>query len=614
MVAVRAELAAVLLQSKKYDDAAREYRALLARDDSNTEYRLGLARALAWGDHPREAEIELRALQAKRVQPATVDSLLKAVRDAMEPRAAEAATWVAERRDYAPYRLAYARAAARERYTYIASAQYDTLIARIGTSNGRIPDVISLRLEQARALIDGRELFVGAARLQDVLRATPADTAVRHELANVLFQAHRPADARAQFDTLISRAPTSDLLVERANLRLDSGDRAGGENDLRAAIDLSARPSAYIRLGNIYRERGDYAAAEEMYRGALDHRRHGDNTMAIRASIAELRREQRPVAAFVPAIGDEPGVRIASEGVSDNLGVHYVSSTVGGAIPLGDVASIGVSALHQYMSERSALRSLDLNAYGGTGTLASQLEYGPFLGRLGIAGGAVKPPESRSIPVGRGTLGLWLNAWELAADVSTGPAYPSLLTVEAIRDVRGNEDVLTEHTVDGSLGGPIGPADVAISADRSRLSDGNERNTMQAFVRVPIAPAVSVVYMGNRTTFAKRSLRYWDPLNYFAHSAGLEVASRPLRGLSWSVRALPGMAWSKELPPPPIVNGQLGRRPTNVLDRSAFQLSTTAELVWHQPHWDGTAGASYGIGRVGDYQRFGLTLGARVTP
>jgi predicted Zn-dependent protease len=55
---VRAELAALLLQSGRYDDAAREYRALVARDTANTAYRLGLVRALAWGDHPREAERE----------------------------------------------------------------------------------------------------------------------------------------------------------------------------------------------------------------------------------------------------------------------------------------------------------------------------------------------------------------------------------------------------------------------------------------------------------------------------------------------------------------------------------------------------------------------------
>lgn len=49
MTNVRAELAAVLLQSKKYGEAAREYRALVSRDAGNTDYQLGLARALAWG-------------------------------------------------------------------------------------------------------------------------------------------------------------------------------------------------------------------------------------------------------------------------------------------------------------------------------------------------------------------------------------------------------------------------------------------------------------------------------------------------------------------------------------------------------------------------------------
>ena len=44
---VRAELASVLLQSKKYNEAAREYRALVARDTTNPDFRLGLARALA---------------------------------------------------------------------------------------------------------------------------------------------------------------------------------------------------------------------------------------------------------------------------------------------------------------------------------------------------------------------------------------------------------------------------------------------------------------------------------------------------------------------------------------------------------------------------------------
>src|SRR6184192_1079654 len=71
---VRAELATVLLQSGRYDEAAREFRTLLARDPSNFEYRLGLAHALAWGNHPQEAERELARLSAKRPATPGLDS------------------------------------------------------------------------------------------------------------------------------------------------------------------------------------------------------------------------------------------------------------------------------------------------------------------------------------------------------------------------------------------------------------------------------------------------------------------------------------------------------------------------------------------------------------
>src|SRR5689334_9817313 len=73
-IGVRAELATVLLQSGRYDEAAREFRALLARDPNNFEYRLGLAHALAWGDRPRDAERELVQLIAKRPNGSGLDS------------------------------------------------------------------------------------------------------------------------------------------------------------------------------------------------------------------------------------------------------------------------------------------------------------------------------------------------------------------------------------------------------------------------------------------------------------------------------------------------------------------------------------------------------------
>src|SRR5439155_8732537 len=135
---VRAELATVVLQSGRYDEAAREFRVLLARDPSNFDYRLGLARALAWGNHPQEAERELAQLSAKRPATPGLDSLLRAVRDAYDPRAVEAAQWVAREPTYSPYRLALARALVRERMYRLAITHFDTLLSQ--PTVGRVPD------------------------------------------------------------------------------------------------------------------------------------------------------------------------------------------------------------------------------------------------------------------------------------------------------------------------------------------------------------------------------------------------------------------------------------------------------------------------------------------
>jgi hypothetical protein len=393
------------------------------------------------------------------------------------------------------------------------------------------------------------------------------------------------------------------------------GDRTGAEYDLLASIDHGAGASPYVMLGNLYRERGDYGAAEEKYRGALARLGRGSSRLEIQSALAQLAREERPVAAFIPAAGDDPGWRVTTEGVSDNLGVHYVSSTVGGAVSLGEATRVGVAVAHQYLAEHSPARSIDLNAYGVKASLSSQMEYGSFLGRVGLSGGEMRPPTARSIPVGDAVAAAWLSAWELALEASTGPAYPSLLTATALRPTNGDaNDVLKERSVGATVGGPMGALDIALTAEQSRLSDDNHRTTLQAYARYPLAPAVFVVYAASRVTFAERSLRYWDPLDYVAQSAGFEIASRELRGLSWAVRALPGRAWSRELPQPTTVDGRPTPRPTGVVDRAAFQLSTSGDVAWREPTWEGMGAVSYGLGRVGEYRRLGVTLGIRILP
>ena len=93
---VRAELASVLMQSKRYAEAEREYRALLAGDPSNFNC-LGLARALAWGDR--------RARRSRASHAPATETAGRIHRDAAaigargdDPDVSEARAWVREGR------------------------------------------------------------------------------------------------------------------------------------------------------------------------------------------------------------------------------------------------------------------------------------------------------------------------------------------------------------------------------------------------------------------------------------------------------------------------------------------------------------------------------------
>jgi len=610
---VRAELASVLLQSKRYAEAEREYRALVARDPSNFNYRLGLARALAWGDRPREAERELRALQRQRPQDGTIESLLRSVREALTPTSFEAREWVRERPDYAPYRVALARAYTNERQGRLAAAQFDTLLTRGGI--GRIPSALTLRREQAHAYVAAGDLSNGAARLRDLLRITPADTAARHELALVLADGGWLSEARAQYDTLLAPTPSSTLFIERARLRIEMGDQAGAESDLQNSLKLGMTVPASLLLGDLYRQRGDFGSARNTYELALMTARTPGDRNEVLASLARLARETRPVAAFATTVGDDPGWRMSVEGAGDNLGVRYAATTLRRTVALTDATNGGITVLHQYLGERSAARIIDLQAVGATASVAQEISYGSFLGRVGVTGGGLHL-ESSVVPIASGTAAAWFNAWEVSFDAATGPAYPSLLTTTAVSPTDGLGDALTEQDLSATLGGPAGPADFAATAQRSRLSDGNTRVTLQAFFRFPLAPGVSAIYQGTSISFAKRSTQYWDPLDYMAHGAGLEIGVRRFRGLSAAVRAFPGVGKSTELllPAPSSRTSRRTQRTAEPVTHSAFQFGADGTVGWRDERWEGGAALTYGRGRAGDYQRVGLTFGVRLTP
>jgi tetratricopeptide (TPR) repeat protein len=570
---VRSELAAVLLQSGRFEEAAREYRLLVAGDPRNRAYRLNLARALAWGEHPREAETVLAPILREHPGDDEVVKLLRTVRADLEPRSSEAVVWVGEDPVWLPYRLALARALVRDGHPRLAIEQYQRLLA------------------------GGPDL--------------PPGPVLRAELAAVLATVGRQAEALAYYDTLLATAPTATLFTERAALRLERGDTVSARRDLASALAIAPNVEAYLMIGNLYRERGDNAAAAAAFRAARALGPDGARRAAQR--LAQLARELRPAVALVPAVGEDPGWLATFQSAQDNLGVQFTSAGVTRAVDVGEaVVSAGVE--YRLLRDDSAGEDATLNGAAARLGASRAFARGPYLVRFALTGGAVRHEHVPAIAEGRAQAALWRGAWQLALDAAHEAAYVSLLTLASLRAGDATGAPLTDDRLTAAIAGPIGAADIALSVGRSHLSDGNRLTTVQAYARYALAPNVYGVYAVTSQGFAERSARYWDPMRYVAHEAGVEFAADRRRGLSWSLRALPGIAASHELATTRVVRGRfdedtvLTRAPVHL---DAVQLELSGDLAWRFAGWEVAAGVGYGRGRAGDYQRLGAILAVR---
>jgi tetratricopeptide (TPR) repeat protein len=587
---VRAELAAVLLQSRRYDEAAREYRLLLAREPRSVTYRLGLARALAWGRRPREAEHELRVVRALRPNDREIEALLRSVRESLRPDSREAASWVAERPAHRPYRLALARALVREGKPRAALQHYDGLIAGDRSA--------ALHREAASANRAAGQHVQAAVLLIGVLQRSPADTAVRHALASVLSSARRLDIALAHYDTLVARHPTPALLLERAQLNVTRRDLLAAEADANASNLARPNAGAYRLLGDLRRWRGDVAEARSAYNLA---RVLAPEDLAVAAAIAELERENRPVAGLSPSSHDAAGWQFHSSAVTDNSGMSYATAGARGDVQLlrGLAGSVDL-AVRNFRQDTAGLDA-DKTAFAIGLGLSGGVARGPLLAQLGARGGLTSDGAEPIFMGGIGTTG-WFGAWGLALELATGPAYPSLLTAGSIRPPRG--EPLTERTIHAAIGGPLGHADVALSVERADISDGNRRSSVQAYVRHPVAPEISAVASANGIWFAERTSLYWDPIAYIAARAGFEYAVRQPRGFSFAARLLAG--------PARIDDEILRNRQTDNVRQHSLQLGGSIEVDYRTAARALGGAVTYGSGRTGEYRRLEASVHARL--
>ena len=585
-VDARAELAAVLLDARRYTDAAEEYRRLIAVEPASREYRLGVARALTWGDRPRQAEPLLRALRSAAPEDTIVVALLHSARAGYDPSSAEARTWLVEEPAYAPYRLAYARALENDGLSRQAAEQFDILIAQEAT--------LPLLREAAAAHGTAHDSLGAAALLGRAVDLAAENDSLRLDYARALAWSGDSQRAIEQYGTLITHHPTAELLLARGQLSIWRGDNRGGTADLRRSVALAPSYEGYALLGDVARWEGRFDEARAMYLHALAI---VPNDPRVTVALAELRRGQTLYVASIGRADEGWGADAAY--TEDNTGFLFLAAGVNSGIAVGDRTIVGVGFEQRRLAQRSRIAGQS-HIDGFAADVRGQRRFGSHL-TLSAAIGLARHAQVRDIGFGGVAMDWERGRVSGTLSLGTGPVYGSLRSLATLAPSgalpNGSASAIVGRTASASVSVPVGSASLTVSGERLELSDGNARNLVSAAVRLPLASNVAAIYDGAVMGFTRPSDLYWDPHRYTSQAVGVEVTGQPARGLRVAVRALPGIAQSEE----PITSPG-GSTPALLSSRRVFEFSTGGELHYQAGRWDASAAAGYGRGREGNYQ------------
>ena len=591
---LREEYAAALLQARRYEAAAAEYRSLLAAEPASIANRIGLARALAWGEQPRAAEPVLSALARTLPGDTAVLAMLHSVRASFDPAANEAAAWVAAEPRFLPYRVALARALVTERRAREAAAQFDTILASGAT--------VALLREAAGARAAIPDSAGSAGLLGRALALAPTDTAVRRAYAKALAWSGDRRAAIEQLSVLLRERLDADDLLMRGQLYLWSGDEQHAQADLAASARISPRVGTYQLLADMLRWRGEWRRARATYRQALVL---WPDDSTLLASLALLDRQER-LALAGRADGEVPGWVATMHHVEDNSGYLFLSTGLGRGFAVGRGTVLSVSAEQRRVSQRSPGGAENF-LYGYA--LAGGAEQMFWRARLAARAGVARHALVRDMFYGSADLSVPVGRARVSLEVSDGPAYNTLMTTRALVPGGARGEAVARRPLTGrsailAASAPVGNAEVYLSAGALRLSDGNERRSVQASVRLPIAPHVSALYSGGALGYSQRSDAYWNPTRYVSNAVGLEVSVQRPTGFSGAARVLPGYGRSAETVTLP------GGAPLRADSRNVPQLSASYEVGYQARRWRLLVDGSYGRGREGGYQS--LTSSARL--
>jgi tetratricopeptide (TPR) repeat protein len=553
--AMLAEYAAALLANGRPADAAARYAALLARDSSRLDWRLGAARGRVWSGRPRDA---LAVLGSDPAAPGSeLAALRRQARVALDLTESEAVAWIADDSSDAEAHLALARALARDGSPRRALIHYERAVS--------IRPAATVLTEMAGVASAIPDSVAVADALRRAVALAPDDQPLRRRYAQALAWAGDQRGAIEELDRLVAAAPAADLLQLRGDLNRWSGDRRRARADYRAALALDP---------------------------AFAPARQGMGHLA-----GEVLRD-------VPWADDE-GTSARVSGREDSEGFSSVTVRAAHGVPLGFDRRAVVSAAGEYrwVGRNPTGPGVSPSVVGWGGDLGfgyrfDRLRLDGRLGMLAFSG------AERTITWRLGAVGTFAaTGWR--AGLGRAPVYETL-------------------RAGGTLGpGSLGPRDTALvgtageltitrrfgsrlelwsRAERLGLGDGNRRTTLEAAVRLGLAPSVNLVYGGGLLGFGDPSSAYWSPSFFTLHSLGLEYRRLWPSGVLVSLQALPGLGYTRET----LVGGGSG-----TLARNAFQWQLGGEVGLRRDRWDLGGQGGWGRDRGGLYSSWFWTLRAR---
>jgi len=438
--------------------------------------------------------------------------------------------------------------------------------------------------DSAYVMTSSGRLRAAIAVLDAWVRDHPADSAMALDLARLRARAGDWQGSIAQYSALIEQQRTAQLLFERGQTYLWSGDTRRGEADILASEALSPRVETQRQLGDHYRWQGDFARSASWYKRAL---RSAPADTAVRNSLRLL---DRAIDARLLVPGELSGSDFGSgvQVVSDNAGFDLYALRLGQAIPVGASSVVTLTGEMRSTTRMSiAGGESQLDAYGFDASLSSRVGASKLTATIGMLDHTNVPSILRGSVTADGFVGMA----RLKGSVRRMPAYETLWAPRML-GVAGSP--ATALQTQGNLSLPFGnAAELYAVGEFLSVSDDNSRTAFQLALRRRLPWSLSLIYAGSLMSYDRQTALYYSPARYFSQTFGLEFARYREQGLSFALRATPGYAWMRE---------PAGTADSTTYDVSAFQFTSGIELGYRRGTWDLLLSSGLSSGREGGYR------------